>query len=201
MFSAVGIAANLIIAICALGGVTASAAQPASLNAAPSATQPPGLFPGGILRTPITVPGLKPSERHFTINLSISGAPQPGMKPATMKIPPIVIADCQEASLDDTEQKTFTIATAANGSVPIKRDIWEGTKIDILLVAVDDNNVVVDIDARVQSTNGTPQNTSALSVHRATARVVEKIALGTTKTVAVDGGIFQFTVDAVPTAK
>ena len=153
---------------------------------------------GGILRTQITVPGLKPSNRRYAIDLTISGESKPGMQPTAMKIPTITLGDCEEASLQDTQQRKFLVSMANHGTVPIIRDVWEGTKIDVYVVGVDDDKVVVDIDAHVQSTNGAAKYTPSIQVHRATARVVEEMTLGETKNISVDGGKFEVTINAAP---
>jgi hypothetical protein len=187
-----------MLAVCGFCDVAASNGQPSKTSGPTHATKAPGAFPGagGILRTQINVPGLKPSDRRYAVDLTIAGESKPGMQPVEMKIPTMTLGDCEEASLQDTKQSKFLVSMADHGTVPIVRDIWEGTKIDVYVVGVDNDKVVVDIDARVQSTNGTAKYSPSIQVHRATARVVEEMTLGETKNISVDGGKFQITVNA-----
>ena len=49
--------------------------------------------------------------------------------------------------LQDVQQRKFLVSMANHGTVPIVRDVWEGTKIELYVVGVDDDKVVVIVEA------------------------------------------------------
>ena len=148
-----------------------------------------------ITRTPNAFSGVAPSSKRYTVACKIkaiakfkdrSGKPLRSA-PIEIALPTITIDDGESVTIQTSEQRRFEIARTEKGGVPISRDIWEGTKVEICVVGADDGRVVVDVNAVMQSANGTAENSSraandarSICVNSTSWRLIKSAKLGET---------------------
>ena len=96
--------------------------------------------------------------------------------------PAITVRDGERVTIADTRQTEHVFATRNDGDVvmPIARDLTEGSVFEITVLAVDQDNVLVDVAATLQSVNPVARagTNDSLRVNMLSGRFMETLQLG-----------------------
>jgi hypothetical protein len=148
-----------------------------------------------ISRTANAFASVSPSNKRYSVDCKIVAiATTKGRSDRTRKnvtfetrMPTITIDDGESVTIEDTSPRSFEVARSVGGSVPITRDVWEGTKFEICVMGADEGRVVVDASAELQSANAFGESprraaTDARSVQVAnlSGRLFKSLELGET---------------------
>jgi hypothetical protein len=179
------------------GGIAAQsspAAEPATSmrSVKPAASRP---LPRSvkIVRTPNAFASVSPSSKRYSVDCKIKAdatfKDRSGKvvrsEPLEIPIPTITINDGESVTIQDTEQRSFEIARTGDGGIPITRDVWEGTKVEICVIGADDGRIVVDVNVAMQSANGIDENASrpaadahSVKVNNLSGRLIQSVKVG-----------------------
>ncbi|QDU58895.1 hypothetical protein [Aeoliella mucimassa] len=96
--------------------------------------------------------------------------------------PEVVARDGECVKMSDTSETTFTIAMKQDGevAVPITRKLHEGSVFEFTVLSLDDEKVLVDLSANLQSVDSgkSQEIRESLQVNTVTGRFIKTVRIG-----------------------
>lgn len=119
---------------------------------------------------------LSPSDSTYRVTCKVT------CDTLSFHTPVITVRDGERVTISDTSQTEHVIAIRTNGdvTVPIARDLTQGSVFEITVLAVDQNTVMIDVAATLQSVRRVARagTGDSLRLNTLSGRFMETLRLG-----------------------